>query len=570
MRIKILDPLIANQIAAGEVIERPASLIKELLENSLDAGSTDIQIDLEDGGLKLISVSDNGHGIHPDDLKLAFMRHGTSKIKSSNDLFEINSLGFRGEALASIAAVAKVKLTSCYKENAHAFEINANGSSSAEEPIPAAHPQGTTIAVRELFFNVPARKAFLKSGKTELQHIQKILAKLILSHFNVRFSLSHHKKNMWLFKEALSEEAKENRIVKLCGKNFLNQALKISLHADDIKLEGWLTQPTATENFANAQHFFINKRPVRDKTIIHAIHQAYQWIAPQTNPPGYVLYLETHPSRIDVNVHPTKNEVRFREQRLIHDFIVHAIKDSLSKITTAKPSPVAKANYFNTYQPQHSFHLHEKTRPYEILSQTLKQPANREISTDANNLDKNDPERLVIFKRYILENTQDSIIIYDTKKAIELFFEKLFLLLKDNDQQNIPEDWFNEQPILFPVSIKFPNNLIERIKNLIPLFEELNFNLDLISDTHFVIRKIPNVFLPFSIELFFNSFMALNTKKPKQDFGMLFTEAISLNHTTMVENHKSWLLFQSYLNILGITPNFYCHTYCEDKFEKLF
>ncbi len=353
-RIHLLSPLLANQIAAGEVIERPASVLKELIENAIDAGADEIEIELDKGGLQLIKISDNGHGIHVDDLFLALKRHGTSKIKDEDDLVGIASLGFRGEALASIASIAKVVLASRYKDCELAYQICCEGDVIQNEPIPCALLNGTSITVSDLFFNVPARRAFLRSEKTEFQHIQTLLGRLALSHFNIGFSLTHNGKLIWKLPRALSTAAKELRVQKLFSKNFMQDAYHLEVEHGDFKLFGWLTHPDSDKAFPTYQQLYVNKRMVRDKTLIHATKQAYQSLSQNNNAPGFLLFLELNPKNVDVNVHPTKHEVRFRNQRLIHDFVVQAVKQTFSNLDThVNPLSLFEKQSINVL-PQHN------------------------------------------------------------------------------------------------------------------------------------------------------------------------------------------------------------------------
>lgn len=321
-RIQQLPNSLINQIAAGEVIERPASVVKEIIENAIDAGATQIDIDIEDGGGKLIRVRDNGCGIHPDDLALAFATHATSKIRNLDDLEHITTLGFRGEALPSIASVSKTTLTSRAEGESSAWRISPHLGDAIS---PAAHPPGTTIEIRDLFYNTPARKKFLKSERTERQHIQQLVQNLALSHDGITIRLNNHGKPLGVY----GGEGLAARIASVLGDDLLEQALPIDARAADMHLYGWVGLPTSATNQPERQYFYINGRIIRDKIIAHAIRQAYQDMLYHGRHPVYVLYLDIAPEHIDVNAHPAKHEVRFRESRLTHDFLYSSLHHAL-------------------------------------------------------------------------------------------------------------------------------------------------------------------------------------------------------------------------------------------------
>ena len=332
-RIQQLPNSLINQIAAGEVIERPASVVKEIIENAIDAGATQIDIDIEDGGGKLIRVRDNGCGIHPDDLALAFATHATSKIRNLDDLEHITTLGFRGEALPSIASVSKTTLTSRAEGESSAWRISPHLGDAIS---PAAHPPGTTIEIRDLFYNTPARKKFLKSERTERQHIQQLVQNLALSHDGITIRLNNHGKPLGVY----GGEGLAARIASVLGDDLLEQALPIDARAADMHLYGWVGLPTSATNQPERQYFYINGRIIRDKIIAHAIRQAYQDMLYHGRHPVYVLYLDIAPEHIDVNAHPAKHEVRFRESRLAHDFLYSSLHHALHGNTpAAAPRP---------------------------------------------------------------------------------------------------------------------------------------------------------------------------------------------------------------------------------------
>lgn len=335
-RIHTLNPALANQIAAGEVIERPASVVKELLENSIDAGATELIIRVEQGGSTLIEIMDNGRGIHADDLPLAVMRHATSKIQTAEDLHAIVSLGFRGEALASIAAVSRLTLTSSQADDGIGYQVEVNGTAFDHQEIQAvAAPKGTHIRVQDLFFNVPARRKFLKKPGTEFGHIEEIVRRLALTHFDIRFVLEHNQSIKLNLPIADSGELRFQRVQQLLGRAFSENAYWMDADSINMRLTGWLGHPSDARAQADLQYVYVNGRIVKDKTISHALRMAYDGILHGHQHAGYLLFLEVDPENIDVNVHPTKHEIRFLNQREVHEFVRHYAKETLSQFQTA-------------------------------------------------------------------------------------------------------------------------------------------------------------------------------------------------------------------------------------------
>lgn len=331
-RIQLLSPRLANQIAAGEVVERPASVAKELLENSLDSGARRIEVEVEQGGVKLLRVRDNGSGIAPDDLPLALARHATSKIRELEDLEGVLSLGFRGEALASISSVARLTLTSRTADAGEAWQVETEGRDMLPRVQPAAHPVGTSVEVRDLFFNTPARRKFLKAEKTEFDHLQEVIRRLALARFDVGFHLRHNGKTVFSLHEAADDMARARRVGTICGPGFLEQALPIDVERNGLRLWGWVGLPTFSRSQADLQYFFVNGRAVRDKLVAHAVRQAYRDVLFNGRHPTFVLFLECDPTGVDVNVHPTKHEVRFREGRMVHDFLYGTLHRALADV----------------------------------------------------------------------------------------------------------------------------------------------------------------------------------------------------------------------------------------------
>lgn len=330
--IQLLSPRLANQIAAGEVVERPASVVKELVENALDAGADRVDIEIEQGGVKLIRVRDDGGGIEEQDLPLALSRHATSKIASLDDLEAVASLGFRGEALASISSVSRLALTSRTANQEAASRVEVEGRDMDARISPAAHPVGTTVEVRDLFFNTPARRKFMRTEKTEFNHVEECVRRQALSRFDAGFTLRHNQRVVQSLRPAESALDKERRIGSLCGQQFIDNAVVIDAEATGLRLWGWVALPTFSRSQADLQYFFVNGRVIRDRLVAHAVRQAYRDVLYNNRHPAFVLYLEVDPATVDVNVHPTKHEVRFRDGRLVHDFIFRTLHKALADV----------------------------------------------------------------------------------------------------------------------------------------------------------------------------------------------------------------------------------------------
>lgn len=374
MPIQILPPQLANQIAAGEVVERPASVVKELVENSLDAGATQLQIDIENGGANLIRIRDNGLGIPKDELRLALARHATSKISTLEDLESILSLGFRGEALASISSVSRLTLTSRTAEQTEAWQVFAQGREMETTIKPASHPVGATVEVCNLFFNTPARRKFLRTEKTEFIHIDEVIRRIALAKPNIAITLTHNGKTVRQYKQALNDKQKLKRLSAICGEEFIKNALHIDWKHGDLHLSGWIARPQFSRAQNDLAYSYINGRMVRDKVITHAIRQAYGEFLNTAQFPAFVLYLDLNPLEVDVNVHPTKHEVRFQQARLIHDFIYQGIKNALNAQTD-----------FTFEQPPQINEVREPAPVWQATPHTNRAAAGKNIFTSEEN-----------------------------------------------------------------------------------------------------------------------------------------------------------------------------------------
>jgi len=373
MKINLLSPLLANQIAAGEVVERPASVVKELIENGLDAGSTCLEIRIKEGGKKLIQIRDNGEGIDKGDLILAVSRHATSKIKDLADLCAIRSLGFRGEALASISSVAQLTLYSKTKTAELAWQISVNGTELKPVITPSSHPNGTTISIKDLFFNMPARKKFLRTAQTELAHIDEIIKRIALSRFDVTINVFSEDMPFRQYPLATTTFQKEKRVTKIFGQRFMQQANFLDISSTSLRMWGWLGLAEFSRQQSDLQYFYVNGRVIRDRLLNHAVRQAFEDRLPVGRYPAYVLYLEIDPREVDVNVHPTKHEVRFHESRLVHDFIVSSLKKALTREAVYEDNATEQLSLgaeFSVPLQQHENSANTITKPYRSLAQT--------------------------------------------------------------------------------------------------------------------------------------------------------------------------------------------------------
>ena len=330
--IHLLDNRLANQIAAGEVVERPASVVKELLENCLDAGASKLNVEVEAGGTKLIRIRDDGFGIPHKDLALALSRHATSKISELEDLEGVETLGFRGEALASISSVSRLTLTSCIEGQESGWQVLVEGRDMEPKLSPAPHPVGTTVEVSDLFFNTPARRKFLKTEKTEFSHLEEVVKRIALSRFDVAITLRHNQRSIHQLRAVQTQAEKDRRVASLCGPKFIENAVCIDVEASEIRLWGWVGLPTFSRSSTDLQYFFVNGRVIRDRLVAHAVRQAYRDVLFSGRHPAFVLYLEIDPALVDVNVHPTKHEVRFRDGRTVHNFLFSSLNRVLAEV----------------------------------------------------------------------------------------------------------------------------------------------------------------------------------------------------------------------------------------------
>lgn len=416
MTIRTLPPQLINQIAAGEVVERPASAIKELVENAFDAGADRIEIEIEQGGMGLIRVRDNGCGIDKEELPLALSRHATSKIASLEDLENVLTMGFRGEALPSISSVSRLQLTSRPRGVSHAWQIQTDGGEKNFDLKPAAHPEGSTVEIRDLFYNTPARRKFLRSEKTEFQHIDSVVRRMALSRMDVAITLSHNDREVLKVPSAKELSESPKRLEAILGRDFLEQSLPIEHNAADLRIHGWIGLPTFSRGQPDQQYFYVNGRLVRDKVVNVAIRQAFQDVLYHGRHPIYVLYLELNPTLVDVNAHPTKMEVRFREARMVHDFLFSSIHRALGGAVAGGPTT------FQSESTSAPHGLSRETYPLASKSGVSGYPSERQISFSSGKqaqLSLNTPNLLERYDRLLNAHGPSQHASQDTEPHVQ-------------------------------------------------------------------------------------------------------------------------------------------------------
>jgi DNA mismatch repair protein MutL len=528
-RIQQLSSLLANQIAAGEVIERPASVVKELVENSIDAGATQIDIDIEQAGTRLIRVRDNGAGIHRDDLPLALSRHATSKIHQLEDLSRIMTLGFRGEALASIGSVSRLTITSAQAKNT-GWELIIQHDQTIKV-LPAPHPQGTTVEVRDLFFNIPARRKFLRSEKTEFDHIDELIKRMALSAFSIGFMLKHNQRSVRQYYPVRAANNAGERLGALCGPAFAENAVHIEAEGAGMRLTGWMVLPTFSRSQADLQYFYVNGRMVRDKLLIHALKEAYHDVLYRDRHPAYVLFLEVAPTQVDVNVHPTKHEVRFRDSRVVHDFIFHSVHDALASMkageqekTISQPEKAETTEQIqNLASVRETVSLVEQIPPASTVSHSqacgktnnLYAPSIKRATFDRDRPQKV-KEQLALYRTlheevpptempslgyalgqlqgiYILAENEQGLVMIDMHAAHErVVYEKMKTALAN---QHMPV-----QTLLVPYTIAISEREADCVEKLTEVFQLLGFTVARIGKEAIAVRDVPQLLADGPIE----------------------------------------------------------------------
>lgn len=504
--VQKLSPQLINQIAAGEVIERPASIVKELIENSLDAGAGRITIDAERGGIRLIRVADNGEGIPKVDLPMALSRHATSKIASLSDLERVSSLGFRGEALPSISSVARLVVISRAEGADLAWRVAADGTESQFELQPDPLPGGTTVEVQDLFYDIPARRKFLKTEQTEFSHLESVVKKLGLSRFDVDFVLKHNQKEVLNLKPAATLTGRESRVSGVLGTAFLENALAVEFESSGLRLWGWIGVPTYSRSQADMQYFYVNGRLVRDKVVSHALRQAYRDVLFHGRHPVFALYLELDPKMVDVNAHPAKLEVRFRDGRLVHDFLYRALNRALAESRagahygsgieapervpqfSGEPRISGSPGFFNPpKQTSLSGQIREEMASYAALA---KDGAAAEPDRPTGAPSDAPPLGFAIahlHNTYILAESAKGLILVDAHAAHErITYEKL--------KRQYCYGKVVEQPLLLPMRVRVSEREAELAQEMREEFGKLGFEIDRLDFETLVIRTVPAQF----------------------------------------------------------------------------
>ncbi len=495
--IHVLSPRLSNQIAAGEVVERPASIVKELVENALDAGSTQIDIDCEAGGIGRIRIRDNGAGIRSNELPLALSRHATSKISALDDLEAVSTLGFRGEALASIASVTRLDLISAVEGEAGSM-VSVEGRDMSPSIEAFGHPRGTTVDVRDLFFNTPARRKFLKTEKTEFGHIDAVVSRQALGRFDVGFRLTHQGRVTRHLPPALSGSVQSERIANLLGRGFMDAALVVDSSATGLSLKGWACRATFNRAQADCQNVFVNGRVVRDKLVSHALRQAYRDVLFHGRHPCYLLYLELDPAQVDVNVHPTKHEVRFRDSRLIYDFLLRSVSrvladDRPEQVLGQESSfhAISADQQIETAQHQPGIRFGDNVRPsagFDALSRLVKTTG---LSEPGKDFDQQDipPMGYAVAQLhgvYIIAQTRDGMIIVDMHAAHErITYEAL--------KHALDESGLVSQPLLIPVTVHVSQREAELVQEAQGLFQQFGLGVQCVGPETIRIEQVPAI-----------------------------------------------------------------------------
>ncbi len=508
-RIHLLSQRLSNQIAAGEVVERPASVVKELLENSLDAGADRIDIELEKGGIKLVRIRDNGFGVEKEDLPLALNRHATSKITELDDLENVSSLGFRGEALASIASVSRLTMISRTPEASEAWKVETEGRDMDANVSPAAHPPGTNVEVRDIFFNTPARRKFLRTEQTEYKRIDEMVKRLALSRFDVTFNVQHNQRSVHRFERANTESEIKRRVSQICGPAFMDNTVSIDMEANGLRLWGWVSLPTFSRSQADLQHFYVNGRAIRDKLVTHAIKQAYRDVLYHGRHPAFVLYLELDPTLVDVNVHPTKHEVRFRDSRHVHDFLFSALHRSLADVRPKdtvesmiqEPAASAPGNYAfadATARNQSSLAwsremIHSQLESLSEFTASLPDPQPSITSAEDEEIPPLGFAVAQLHGIYILAQNAHGLVVVDMHAAHER-------ITYEHMKEAMSDDGIKSQPLLVPVSLAVSEGEADCAEENRAGLEKLGLELDRAGPESISIRQVPVILKSADVE----------------------------------------------------------------------
>jgi DNA mismatch repair protein MutL len=497
MPIRVLDNHLIDQIAAGEVIERPASIVKELVENSLDAGAQSVEVEIEAGGVRLTRVRDDGCGIPTAELKLALSRHATSKVACADDLAAITTLGFRGEALPSIASVSRFEITSRHVEEDRAASVSVDAG-QISDPAPAAHPTGTTIEVRDLFYNLPARRKFLRSEVTEQGHIVRLLERLALSRDDVAFRLRSGSRTLLDAPALAASGGAAQRLARIVGSEFVERAIELDHSAGPVRISGWIGAPSAARATSDMQFWFVNGRSVRDRLLMNAVRLGYRDVLYSGRQPAYVLYLDIDPSLVDVNAHPQKLEVRFRDSRQIHDFVFRAVERKLAGTrpgTSAVPPAYASGGHYPQPQYTQPMSLHSGDGAVaqgvwaiaETLRGTSADPHPHEVEIVASSANGGEHPLGTALAQvhgiYILAQNEQGLVLVDMHAAHErVLYEKL----KEQSGGNVPT-----QSLLVPVTVEMKVDELDALMAQADEWRSAGFDVERLAPETLVVRSVP-------------------------------------------------------------------------------
>lgn len=515
--IRILPSQLADQIAAGEVIERPASVLKELMENALDAGATRIDVELRLGGMEVIRVTDNGHGISGQELPLAISRHATSKISCLDDLLQLQSLGFRGEALASICSVSQWEISSRRQAEDHAFSLRHD---QPKQLLPVNHALGTSIWVRKLFYNTPARRKFLRAERTEFRHCDDVFRRMALARFDVGFYLKHNGRQLQRLPAVSDDVGRSRRVAQLCGQAFVKNSLLIDFPHADMRLWGWISQPGYSRQQTDQQYFYINGRIIRDRVINHAMRQAYQACLGPGRHAAYVLHLELDPASVDVNVHPTKHEVRFREARQIHDFLIRCLRQSLQRDAALT-------------RPTMSDRIGEQAQDY----------AKPQLAGESQSVSSSDSlaggqswfgqVQAVLLDRFIVTQSPQALFLLDVSRIQALLSVWQW-------QQAYRQDQIKQRPMLIPQRLQLNLNQRQQYVRQQRLLTGLGFDLTQLGPGELLLRAVPSWLQGFDSQRLLLALLA-NEVDEQAVFGLIETQLLLQQYDLNGIDFRRWL-----------------------------
>ena len=510
-RIHKLSTALANQIAAGEVINRPSSVVKELLENSLDAGASEIKLDIRKGGRLLISVQDNGHGIHPDDLPLALAQHATSKLITQTDLERIKTLGFRGEALSSIASVSRLKLSSRIADENHGWSINVTQGDTLSEQEPTSMVVGTSVEVRDLFFNTPARRKFLRTDNTEFFHIREIVRRVALSRYDVSFHLKHNNKTV--LQCSGKQKYFTERVLAIFGKKFLTNSFELDYERNGLRLWGWFGHPEIARNQVDQQYFYLNGRVIRDKQVNHAVRMASQDHIYTGKHAVYVLFLEMDVSDVDVNVHPAKHEVRFRQARDVHDFIYGALMQACEEKTMRQLNTREHNIHEQDIQEQgaqYSFtHDHDNNSGFQSSLKSGMRGSSSNKPWDKSSSDSND--LLLIEGHYLITQIQGELLLIDVPLCQEI-------VVSSKLENDFATKGIRHRPLLVPLTMIVSAEDADFVESRASVFESFGLKVERVAPDSLLIREIPLLLEYADITSLINDMMPLiKSDKPSEE-----------------------------------------------------